>query len=253
MAPVFATLGMLAIPTMVLAIPFVLFMVWDIEMETTEDENEYQMNIGRLSYSDILKTHHDDLQDALEMQDARSIVNSPSFMPNETEFAFTFIEQVESIKQAKREILFQSRSSECPLYVLNKIVREIDDETEYFQCSTPTLFLSNPSNTSVISGVQYDLLVQKSDESMFALVLSVYGIQFYSDYPQNRDNKIERRKRKRAKPIRIKNVNSVDSISSSDEMQKYYEFMDQQIDQNFELHLRHDTIPKLKRFMDCFT
>eukprot|EP01084_Bolivina_argentea_P281040 480795_1 len=211
------------------------------------------------TFANILRLYYDTLEEEADLFDARLTLSTPTFPYNETHFAITLISEVSSAEEARFIIRSLSKDQpNAPLYVLRKISEEIEDNAEIVDCSPMNvLFMQNPFNKSVISGYKYDLLFQKTDTSTFAVICSIFGVEFdskddgmHEEYSHKfkiaSDTPLDRRKAKELKR-KFKSKGSLSSISDemSRQLASVYDHIDEIVDRNFEIHLKHDTIPKL--------
>ena len=217
----------------------------------------YDHSIGNFSFVDILRHHYDILQEDVDLYDARLLLSSPAFIPTQTEFACTIIQNVLSARDAKRMILELSISDpSIPFYVLRKISKLIRYDSEYYKSPpTHTLFIQQPYNASFVSGYQFNLLFQKTNNQTYALIFSMYGIEF-----ESKDEGIHKRflncsmdgrkARLRRQP------KSRESLSSpSEEMPHFVEIYNQieeKVDREFERHIKEHTLLRLQRSL-CMT
>ena len=102
--------------------------------------------------------------------------------------------------------------------------------------------------------------IQKTNGFDYALIFSLYGIEFPADNKLADPGKVRRNnnrnaeiRKKKVKLSRISCIASSESVSSLDEMYRspviidnnLEEYMDDMVDEWFEHHLQYDTLPKL--------
>ena len=226
------------------------------------------------SFQYVLQHQHDMLSEETEFYDARYLLPSPKHSLNnlnQREFSATLIRQVKSVKEARRSIVSLSIADPTiPRYILRKIANIIPEEGEHCELiSQNTFFRQQSADDTVISGYQFSLLFQKTENSKYAVIFSIFGVEFdcfdkemhreYRKYKKRwrckSDVSVDRRMSRLRKMF--KSTESFSSSANNHEMTPFsgieiYDQIDEIVDRGFEDHLKYDTMYKLRMMLSLY-
>ena len=236
-------------------------------------------HIEQLSFLEVLQEHHDHLREESSFYDARFLLESPvSTSSPSFPFAVTWIGEVDSVLAAKSKV---EALSQIPPYVGALISSRLlvsrkclALHPECYQHSTlHTVFIQNPDDPSLFSGVSFNLLLRMTADRGYAFIFSIFGIEFHcadraASKEYRRRKKIEvlrgdtsRDEQRREKHLKrdkwsSKSSMSLESLSAVGDAHPTAEYVfdewDEIVDRNFETHITHDTLSRLYIEMSAY-
>lgn len=142
----------------------------------------------------------------------------------------------------KRLLLSDPTFSKCPRNILQGIIDNISEDTDFWRCSPEIEYTNRARNRSVIVGYKYDFLMQRVSRTKYAFVFVMVGAEFMANYIHIADSNPESRSSCRGEPrtsLRSngqRNQQEVDTVNA---------FVDQLIAYNFQQQIKHVTLPRL--------